>query len=160
MGERAAEDFDDVAVGQCSDQWTSTVLPVAFKVAHRPCRTSEFVPGELASDRVRIVCGRHRPQLPVGEPLVHRAKAVRVVELGGQHGCDAQRELIGESVGGQTSEHGEDRKIRRRPRLVEPLLTDRPATVVGQPRQVRVQHQGELAGHGATAALWVPRSAG
>ena len=50
-------------------------------------------------------------------------------------------------LGGQRAQHPHQRQVGRRPRLVEPLLADRPAAVVGQPRQVGVQDQGEQPGY-------------
>ena len=40
------------------------------------------------------------------------------------------------------SQHASDGQVRGRPRLVEPLLADRPGAVVGEPGQVGVQHDG------------------
>ena len=49
--------------------------------------------------------------------------------------------------GGQRAQHPHQRQVGRRPRLVEPFLADRPAAVMGQPRQVGVQDQGEEPGN-------------
>ena len=74
---------------------------------------------------------------------VHAAEAVRVVELGGQHRGDAEGEQVAAALGGQPSHDVEHGEVGVRPRLVEPLLPDRPPPVVGEPGQVGVQDEGE-----------------
>ena len=82
-------------------------------------------------------------QQPAAEPGVHAAEAVRVVELGGEHGRDAEREQVAAALGGQPSHDVEHGQVGVRPRLVEPLLPDRPPPVVGEPGEVGVQDEAE-----------------
>ncbi len=99
----------------------------------------------------RVACKRRRlqrAQLPVGQPVVHARQAVRVVELGGDHRRHAERHQVTAVFGGQRAQHPHQRQVGRRPRLVEPFLADRPAAVMGQPRQVGVQDEGEQPGDG------------
>ena len=91
-------------------------------------------------------------QQPAAEPVVHAAEAVRVVELGGQHRGDAEGEQVATALGGQPSHDVEHGEVGVRPRLVEPLLPDRPPPVVGEPGQVGVQDEGERP-HPVTASL-------
>ena len=90
---------------------------------------------------------RMRAQPPVGQPVMHAVEAVRVVELCGDHRRHAQGDQVTAVLGGQRAQHPHQRQVGRRPRLVEPFLADRPAAVVGQPRQVGVQDEGEEPGH-------------
>ena len=60
---------------------------------------------------------------------------------------------------GQRAQHPHQRQVGRRPRLVEPFLADRPATVVCQPRQVGVQDEGEHARDGVGRRLAHGRTA-
>ena len=78
---------------------------------------------------------------------MHAVKAVRVVELRGDHRRHAQRDQPLPVLVGQRAQHPHQRQVGRRPRLVEPFLADRPAAVMGQPRQMGVQDQGEQPGH-------------
>ena len=93
----------------------------------------------------RVVASRARSS-PVGQPVMHARQAVRVIELCGDHRGHPQRHQVTAILVGQPAQHPHQRQVCRRPRLVEPFLTDRPATVVGQPRQVGVQDEGEEPG--------------
>src|ERR1700749_1560846 len=59
----------------------------------------------------------------------------------------------------QLAQHPQQRQVGRRPGLVQPLLTYRPAAVVGQPGQMGVQYQGEQTGHLAAGRLTHGRTA-
>ena len=76
-------------------------------------------------------------------------QAVRIVELRGDHRRHAQRDQVTAVFGGQGAQHPHQRQVGRRPRLVEPFLADRPAAVMGQPGQVRVQDEREEPGYRA-----------
>jgi hypothetical protein len=74
---------------------------------------------------------------------MHTVEAVGVVELRVDHRRDTERDQAVPILAGQRPQHPQQRQVCRRPGLVKPFLADRPASVVSQPRQVGVQHQGE-----------------
>ncbi len=84
-------------------------------------------------------------QPPVPEPLVEGAQAVRVVQLRGEHRCHAEGQHVPPALPGEPAQQVHHRQVGVRPRLVQPLLTHRPGAVVGEPRQVAVQHETERA---------------
>ena len=96
-----------------------------------------------AQPRLRTQRGLLRAQRPVRRPLPHRAEPGGGVQLRGQHRRHPERQQVAVALVGQPSEHVEDGQVAPRPRLVQPLLADRPAAVAEQPRQVRVQHHGQ-----------------
>src|SRR5271166_5602963 len=98
-------------------------------------------------------------QLPVGQPVMHPVQAVRIVQLRGHHRRHAQGDQSMTVLAGQLPQYPQQRQIGRRPRLVEPFLAHGPAAVVGQPREMGVQHQGEQTGHLATGRLIHERTA-
>ena len=157
MRQRPAEQFDGAGVDQLTQQGTTAVAP----------RHREFVesaPGLLVlansegahslrlgvrafvrrgrAPRGRLACA----QLPIGHPVLHSGQAVRVVELSGDDGSHPEGDEVLPAFGGQGAQDAHQWQIGGRPRLVEPLLADRPPAVVRQPRQVGVQHEGEEAG--------------
>jgi hypothetical protein len=112
---------------------------VGLEVGQRGRGGPVFVGGEVGQARGGAVGA----QEPAAEPLVQAAEAVRVVELGGQHRGDAEGEQVATALGGQPSHDVEHGEVGVRPRLVEPLLPDRPPPVVGEPGEVGVQHEAE-----------------
>ena len=82
-------------------------------------------------DAVRVP----RPVLPEAKPGVEFPQQVGVVQLCRQHRSDAQGEYVAPPLGCETVQHLHDRQVRRAPRLVQPLLADRPGAVVSEPRQ-------------------------
>ncbi len=102
--------------------------------------------------------GFQRSQLPVCQPAVHPVEAVGVVELCSDHRRHSEGDQTATVLGGQRPQHAHQWQIGRRPGLIKPLFSDRPAAVMGQPGQVGMQHEAELTGdrlrasaHGRTA---------
>ncbi len=143
--ERTAEQFDRLGVDQFPQDGGTAVAPTGFEV-RQSCR------GRAVLARAELlVRGRRHPRglvgadLPVAEPVVHPVEAVRVVELSREDRGDAERQHPRVPLGGEAAEHSGDGQVGSCPRLVQPLLAHRPAAVVGEPRQVRVQDQAEHA---------------
>ena len=145
VGQRPAEQLDRRIVDQRTKDGGEAVPPAGAQLLGRadggPVLGRRQLPqGRVASPQRRRVLGA---QLPVAEPVVERADAVRVVELRGEHRRDAQRQQILTAFGGEPLEQVDHRQVGVRPRLVEPFLADGPAPVVRQPRQVAVQDEAE-----------------
>ena len=120
----------------------------AFELRQRGAGGPVLGRGQVAQQRSSPRHRRRRvlrAQLPVAEPVVRRAQRVRVVQLRGEHRRHAQRQHVAPALGGEPSDEVDDRQVGVRPRLVEPLLADRPGAVVGEPGQMAVQHQAERA---------------
>jgi hypothetical protein len=79
--------------------------------------------------------------------MMHPVKAIRVVELRHHDRSETERDQPLPVLAGQSPQHPQQRQVGRRPRLVEPFLADRPPAVMGQPRQMGMQHHGEQPGH-------------
>ena len=142
MRQRTAEQLDGFTVDQFAQQRAATVPPQGGVVVERAVGFGHLAKAELAQRFPQGGC-LLGAQLPVGQPVMHAGKAVRVVELRGDHRRHPQRHQMTAILVGQPAQHPHQWQVGRRPRLVEPFLTDRPATVMGQPRQVGVQDEGE-----------------
>ena len=152
--QRAAEQFDGAGVDQLAQQRTAAVPPQRRELVECAARLGVLANPERAQ-RFRLTQrgGLQGAQLPVGQPVVHARQAVRVVELRGDHRRHAQRDDVPAVFVGQRAQHPHQRQIGRRPRLVEPFLADRPAAVMGQPRQMGVQDEREQPGDGPRTGL-------
>ena len=126
---------------------------MAFEVIESFCRTAVFAGAEVVDVGGPAVGavgdgGLTRPQLPIREPLIHRIQAMRIIELRRQHRRHPETQLVCVSICCESSQDCEHALIGAGPRLVQPLLADGPSTVIGEPREMRVQDQGEHAGDG------------
>ena len=142
MRQRSAEQLDGVGVDELAKQWAAAVPPQRGELVELPVGLGYLTNTELPQRFLK--CGRLAcAQPPVGQPVMHARQAVGVVQLRGDHRCHAECHQMMTVFVGKCAQHPHQRQVGRRPRLVEPFLADRPATVMGQPRQVGVQNQGE-----------------
>ena len=121
------------------------MAPVGLEGGQRGRGGAVFVGGEVG----QAGGGAVGAQQPAPEPGVHAPEAVRVVELGGEHRRDAEGEDVAAAIGGEAAHDVEHGEVGVRPRLVEPLLPDRPPPVVGEPGEVGVQDEAERPDGGA-----------
>ena len=154
MRQRSAEQFDGVAVDQLAQQRAGTVPPQRGELVELAVGLGNLANTELAQ-RFRQRRRLSGAEPPVGQPVMHARQAVRIVELRGDHGRHPERQQVPAVFVGERAQYADQRQVGRRPRLVEPLLADRPPTVMCQPRQMGVQDEGEKSGnrlcHGRTA---------
>ncbi len=140
----AAEQLDDAGVGQAAParrrrraaRWSAAASSARGGGAELDARQPPGV-------RVAALGEVLGAQLPVGEPGGEAGEAVRVVELVGEDRREAEGDDVAVALGGQPLEDPHQRQVAAGPRLVEPLLTDRPAPVVRQPGQVGVEDEAE-----------------
>ena len=137
MRQRTAQQFDRAGVDQAAQQRAGAVPPAGGEILERSLGFGEFANPEGAQ-RFRCAGRRRRravsgadagglggAQLPVGQPVMHAVKAVRVVELRRHHRSDAQRDqpmpvLVGQSCAAPAAAAGRPptttgRAIPRRP---------------------------------------------
>ncbi len=160
MRQRSAEQLDGVGVDQLAQQRAAAVAPQRREVVERPVGLGVLANPKAASFRrrrrrrrgARVVRPRSARSCQLASQWCMPVQAVRVVELCGDHRRHAERDQVAAVLGGQRAQHPHQRQVGRRPRLVEPFLADRPAAVMGQPRQMGVQDEGEQPGYRASRA--------
>ena len=161
VGQRAAEQFDGVGVDQLAQQRAGAVPPERLEVVERLLGL-----GVLANAEGRATTRVDR--MPAASCARSCQFASQWCMPSRQYGSSSWAVTTGVMPRVSRSRRPSAASVRstrisgqvgRRPRLVEPFLADGPAAVVGQPRQVGVQDQGEHArvgapvrvGHGRTA---------
>jgi hypothetical protein len=108
---RAAEQLEGVGTGQGAQQRGRAVAPVALEHVERGCGRPVLPRAEIRQPGRGTV----RAQQPAAEPVVHPAQAVRVVELGGEHRRDPQRQHVPPALVGQPPHDVEDGQVGVRP---------------------------------------------
>ena len=132
------------------------------RVASRSrARDASRTRGEAMVRAVRVAVEAHLPgpHLPQPSPGARRRRASGVVQLRGQHRGDAEGEHVAMALGGEGVELRDKGNVVLRPRLVQPLLAERPHAMAGEPRQVGVQDEAECPGHGRSHEGTVCRTA-
>ena len=90
--------------------------------------------------------------VPIGKPSALRRNTTRIVQLRSENWRETEGKQIGAPLIGEASQHFDKWHVCMTPGLVQPLLANRPASVVGNPRQVAMQDEAESAKtHVATA---------
>lgn len=149
------EQFDRPGLDQRPQHRRSAVPPPRPELGQPLTRGAVLGRGQFPQHRVAAPARRRfvAAQPPIPQPVVEGPQAARIVQPRGQRRCDPQREHVPAAFGGEALQHPRQRQVAVRPRLVQPFLSDRPAAMPGEPRQMAVQHQAERAdrfGHAAT----------
>lgn len=91
MRQRAAEQLDRLGVDQLPPHRCGAVAPVLFELRQRGRGQPVLMAAEGDIARHRGLVGA---QLPITQPVMHPGQAVRIVELGGEHRRDAERQQV------------------------------------------------------------------
>ena len=115
------------SIGDAPDRHPPSKAARACSAAATSSRPrSPTAPGRSARPSARV---RQKPS-----QVWNSRRAVGIVELGGQHRGQPEGEQVAASLGGEPVEHRDERQVGRGPRLVQPLLADRPGPVVQRAR--------------------------
>ena len=155
MGGGTAEQLDHPAVGEVGPDREQAAGCLDLLVERQEVLVVAPVVVREVADRLvqppvpALLLGT--PHLPA-QPRAEVTGEPRVADLRRDHRRHAEREDVGVTLVRQPAQDPRHRQPGVAPGLEQPLLTDGPDAVVGQPGQVGVQDEGDLAGHPWVAA--------
>ncbi len=148
MCRRPPEQLDHARVPQRAEHRRAAAGPASGEERTGPRRRGILVGRHLAAVGVAVGAHLPSPHLPQACPGSGIGEHARVVELGREDRGDAERQHVAVALSRQCVQLGDQGEVGLHPRLVQPLLAQRPDPVAGQPRQVGVQDEAERPGDG------------